>query len=235
MFSAFFKSFRAQLLLLIALPLAGMIVTSGVMVVNQTSEVRQYETLLPLVDVAKAASGLAHELQKERGQTVGLITSGWNETQRANLNGQRALSDTAKAGFLDVLAARRGVYNGAEATSLLETLERQIAAIADHRAKVNASSMTVGENVAFYTGTIENLIQLIARTGQSSPSVAVSEQLASFLALVQTKEHAGLERAIGAALFNMAANGEFALARYQAYYARLANETAALKQFHDVA
>ena len=72
-----FKTLRAQIIIMLAVPLIGLIVTSAVSILDKRETSRQFEILLPLAKVSIVASELIHELQKERGKTVGLITSGY--------------------------------------------------------------------------------------------------------------------------------------------------------------
>ena len=51
------------------------------------------ESLLPITEIATASSALIHELQIERGQTVGLISSDHAEANQISLNLQRSGSD----------------------------------------------------------------------------------------------------------------------------------------------
>ena len=67
---------------MLAIPLIGLIVTSTVSILDKRETARQFEILLPLAKVSIVASELIHELQKERGKTVGLITSGCNRINR---------------------------------------------------------------------------------------------------------------------------------------------------------
>ena len=103
--------------------------------------------------------------------------------------------------------------------------------IAQHRAKVDAGGVTVPQNVAFYTSEIDSLIDLVYATIGLAPSTETLSKLTSFAFLVQAMEHGGLERALGAALFNQAANGEVKIATYNGYATRKAREANALDQF----
>ena len=77
-----FKTLRALIIIMLAIPLIGLIVTSTVSILDKRETARQFEILLPLAKVSIVASELIHELQKERGKTVGLITSGCNRINR---------------------------------------------------------------------------------------------------------------------------------------------------------
>ena len=64
-----FKTLRAQIIIMLAVPLIGLIVTSAVSILDKRETSRQFEILLPLAKVSIVASELIHELQKERGKT----------------------------------------------------------------------------------------------------------------------------------------------------------------------
>lgn len=102
-----FKTLRAQIIIMLAVPLIGLIVTSAVSILDKRETSRQFEILLPLAKVSIVASELIHELQKERGKTVGLITSGYIDIHRGAVDEQRGLSDPRVANFVSIVKDTR--------------------------------------------------------------------------------------------------------------------------------
>ena len=80
-----------------------------------------------------------------------------------------------------------------------------LAKLRDHRATVDKLAMTVPQNVDYYTKIIVALIDIIAIIQEESPIPDITQRLLAYRALIWAKENAGLERAIGAAVFNEAA------------------------------
>ena len=67
---------------MLAVPLISLIVTSAVSILGKRETSRQFDILLPLAKASIVTTELIHELQKERGKTVGLITFGCNDINR---------------------------------------------------------------------------------------------------------------------------------------------------------
>ena len=92
---------------MLAAPLISLIVTSAVSILDKRETSRQFEKLLPLAQVSIVTSELIHELQKERGKTVGLISSGCNNINRGAVDEQRGLSDPRVANFVSIVKDTR--------------------------------------------------------------------------------------------------------------------------------
>ena len=234
------KSMRARVLGVLALPIVGMLFTTWQVYDDASTTIAQTQRLISIVELAGAASDVIHQLQKERGQTVGLINSGHADDRRALVDAQRTLSDPPVAAFGAQVASLEAAYGdiGAVVPKLAGVLDRvadDLNAIADHRAAVDAQTVTVPQNVGFYTSIIYDLIEVIATAVEQSQSPAVSSDLLPFLSLVQAKENAGLERALGAALFGNAVRGDSNPGLYANYTRQLHGEAWFLGQFRDFA
>lgn len=217
---------------MIALPIFGIACLGGYDVYRIARDYQSLSAVGPLIELSRSGAAVVHELQKERGRTVGLITSGYGEANLEAVNGQRPLSDDAVAAFIE----KAGAFSGSDGMqSQVAGILAGLSEISGHRAAVDNRTVSVAQNVGFYTGNIVALMDLIALASAQSPSEEVSAQLVSFRNLVEAKEHGGLERAIGSALFNEAAKGEFNPARYNSYRSRLAGEATMLREFRQFA
>lgn len=192
------------------------------------SDIERRQLILPL---SADLNATIKSLQIERGRTVGLISSGGAGPNREALDQHRPVSDAALSRLLDLVHAHdisAALPEIADAVQALNTLPGKIEA---HRLAVDTGDMTVPNNIAFYTGEIDAMIELIYSAISVSPDTEAAMQLTSFAFLVQGMEHGGLERALGAALFNQAANGQIKSATYKAYASRKAREANAIGQF----
>jgi len=225
------KTLRAQIIIMITIPLLGLLFTSLVSILEKRETSQQYRLLLPLAQVSKVASEVIHELQKERGMTVGLITSGYAEANRETLTAQRALTQPAIDRFLQVIKDTNIRVLDPELIEFIDDLIRLKGLIPDHRLAVDNKEIAVPDNVIFYTKIIEDLVIIISKAVEASPSEKLTHDLLPYLALVEVKEAAGLERAIGAAVFNDTARGNFQMKRYLGYYEKLAAEKAFMSEF----
>lgn len=224
-------SLKKKLLFLVLLPHLAIVGLAGEAIWNQAGFKSSLESLAPLTEIATSASHVIHEFQKERGLTVGLITSDYAPSNQTKLGGQRGLSD-------EVLSKYRGISTSIDHSALPERLQKvlklvdiHVAELSRHRDLVDKRDMTVSKNVRFYTRIIVDLIELISITAERSPSPEITSILLPYLSLVEAKEHSGLERAIGAAVLNAAEQGKFQRKLYESYLYRLNGESLFLKQF----
>ena len=209
---------------MLAIPLIGLIVTSTVNILDKRETARQFEILLPLAKVSIVASELIHELQKERGKNIGLITSGCNDINRGVVDEQRGLSDPRVANFFSVVEDTRIRTLSAEIDELVDELEQQTDRIATHLSAVDGREIAVPANVKSYTSIIKTLITIISKAVESSPSQELTHDLLAYVALLEAKEASGLERAIGATLLNNIAKGKFSAPQFNLYYGKFAAE-----------
>jgi len=228
-------SLKKKLLFLVLMPHLAIIGLAGEAIWEQISLQTALEKLQPMTEIATTASLLIHELQKERGQTVGLITNQYASDNQSRLAKQRGLSDGALARYADLLAGVDTAILPARMRAKLEEVAGPLSKVPEHRSVVDRRDMTVPGNVKFYTGIIVSLIDVISLTAEQSPSQEITALLLPYVSLVEAKEHSGLERAIGAAVLNTTAQGNFQRGRYEAYLFRLNGEALFLKQFQKYA
>jgi methyl-accepting chemotaxis protein len=226
---------RGRLVLLVILPLVGLLTVGGVAVVERVRMLSDLRIVVPLADLAGQASAVIHELQKERGRTVGLISGDWEGRFAQAVAAQRLLTDPAVMAYREAERDSGLTDMDGQLARLVGGIGSRLEGIAAHRAKVDAKQMAVPDTVAFYTGLIEDVIALMESLLEASPSRDLNRELMPYLALVKAKEHAGLERALGGSLFNAAAKGSFDMGSYLAYYARLVGERLFLADFQALA
>ena len=203
----------------------------GVVVLDSLRLVDDIERRQQIIPLSAGLNATIRTLQIERGRTVGVISSGGAEANRAALDAHRPNTD-AEVQKLLKMASKNGLEASLpEIGVAVQALTELPGKIAKHRDAVDAGQITVPQNIAFYTGEIDRMIELIYAAIALSPDTYTATEMTSFAFLVQGMEHGGLERALGAALFNQAAAGEVKRATYKAYASRLAREQNALEQF----
>ncbi len=227
-----FNNLRSRILLILVVPVLSLSGIAGWSIHQKWASVQRYERLIPLAEVAQSASAVVHELQKERGRTVGFISSNWEGRFFSEVQDQRSLTDPAIATYLATVGDTGLSAEVPELAALLDGIEDRLSQVPQHRDHVDDRSMTVPENVAFYTEIIEDLMSLVSQTVLYSPSDRLVAELLPLQALVNAKEDAGLERALGSALLNQAAAGEVDFDLFLRYHRRLAGEAKALAEFN---
>lgn len=190
---------KGRLAVLLGIPLLGVLLMGGVLVRDAVERLAAAGEVHEQVAVATAAGALVHELQKERGMSAGHLGSGGRRFG-PELAAQRPLGDRALAGLRGALE-KHGPALPAALRASLEQVSRELAALGRRRGAVDALRVALPEIVGWYTGKVESLLQGAARLAAAAREAPVMKQGAAYLALLQMKEAAGLERAMLANAF----------------------------------
>ena len=152
-------------------------------------------------ELAVSAGNVVHELQKERGLSAGFIGS--KGARFANeLREQRRLSDQAIASYRSLL---KDFPAEVAAPTLKEAIAASVKAIdgaAGRREAIDGLTLSGPESFAFYTGTIDQLVGVVAQVAKLADQAAVARTLNALLMFVNAKEQAGRERATLNAAFS---------------------------------
>ena len=191
--------------LALALPIVGVMVLSAWMVTGYFRVANEMRDLRAIGELAPAIGDLIHAVQKERGVSAIFIGSAGNglaerlpvrqaETDEKNVRLTSALTYFDAERMSGTLGTR--IASAREAMKEIEGWRR---AVAERR-------MTAAELTRFYNSAVTRLIGVVEELLVVSPRADLTRSIYAYLHLLQAKESAGLERAIGAAGF---ASGRF--------------------------
>jgi len=177
--------------------------------------------------VAPSLSNLVHDLQRERGTSAGFVGSE-GAAFAESLPGLRAATDARLQEVAETIGARAGTLDFADFTApyfrslaALEQLDRV-------RSEIDTLDISVPNAAGFYTLAIADLLEAIENMKFSIDSADTLRPVTAYIDLLQAKEHAGLERAMGAVGFG---SGRFMLATYERYLSLIAKQDHLLTQF----
>ena len=161
------------------------------------------------VELADVVGQLIHALQRERGATSVFLASGG---QRFGAEREQAMAQAQpiEAQARDLFSAQASQAQGASARllSLMAWVLLDLDALAALRAQVPARQSSAHDAVATFSRVIAGLVELIFHVADTAPVPGVSRLLVAFVHLLQGKEAAGQERAVGAQLFASGVNDE---------------------------
>ncbi|MEO0576787.1 MAG: nitrate- and nitrite sensing domain-containing protein [Pseudomonadota bacterium] len=193
-------SLRTKLILMVLVPAAGLIsmaysnVTTSLGVRAQNSELRS------LVELSVLASDMVHELQKERGMSAGYIGSRGAKFDQ-ELSDQYVLSDTKIAKFQTYLNDFPVEDFGAAFDAALQRGASDLSRLATVRSRIRAFDITLAEGIGFYTATNQSFLRLVEFLPKLSSVGELSVGGTAYAAFLQSKERAGIERAVLANTF----------------------------------
>ncbi len=219
---------RSRLFLALLLPLLGLLAFAGITVVNQGRSASELAHLQTLANVAPDISALVHELQKERGNSAGFIASKGGGKFEERLTAQRQATDQVRADFNEIMNAFDADSFGADFAQKLKSARDSVGELNAKRNSVSDLSFTVPDMAKYYTGTITKLLDVVALMAILSSEVHITDEIAAYVNLLQAKERAGIERAMGAAGFG---KGAFAPAVHERFISLIAQQQAYIKGF----
>jgi hypothetical protein len=165
-------------------------------------EIEAVRHLAARVELAQVIGQLIHALQRERGATSIYLASGG---QRFDAERQQAVSATQplEDQLKSLLALQLNPEHGASARmlSLMAWVLLDMQALAGLRYLIGQRTPSAHDAVAAYSRLIAGLVELIFHVADAAAYPGISRLLVAFVHLVQGKEAAGQERALGAQLF----------------------------------
>ena len=154
--------------------------------------------VLSITALAAPIGSLVHELQKERGMSVGFVSSKGQNFVDALPKQQQATSTTLTA-FQGQSAAAVVAHKGF--SEAIDAASRELAAVAELRRKIAALQGGGVEVAGAYTKLINSLLTALDLLPSVSFDGNVTRAAIAYTAITRAKEFAGQERANGARSF----------------------------------
>ncbi len=214
------------------LPVIGMFLFSGYIIVGQYRSLESIEKIASLVEISPDISALVHEMQKERGLSAGYIGSSGNNKFTVNLKTQHKATNQAVANFKEILSKFDASVYGNVLSEKIDAAQEAVSRLDSVRSGVKNLNKTVGEMAGYYTSTIAKLLDVIAYASALSTDAEITKAVASYENYLQAKERAGVERAMGTNGFG---KGVFAPEVYQKFVSLIAAQDIFLSRFENFA
>ncbi len=215
-----------------AIPLIAVIVYSGIQIVNANKAANNAEQTTHLLELAIANSQLVHELQKERGLTAGYFGSNGSDQFRRKLASQRQLTDNKLATKHSVTEGLSDVIAKLDLTGMRRENTQALNQLAKIRQQTDALSISAGEAIGYYTKTNGALLNVVSTIAEISDSPEIKQQGLAYYNFVQSKERAGIERAV---LSNTFAKNSASLAAYVKFKELVLLQDTYAKEFENIA
>ena len=220
-----------RLMACLIVPTSALVLVFGLVMASQFQSELKLMGVRDTVKLAPPMSDLIHELQRERGQSAGFIGS----NGQAFSNTLPALRKQADA-RLATLKSQLDGFDFASHDPLLEssikTALSKVARLEEFRRKTDRLEISIKQMAKYYTETIASLLFVIREIQLDSTDAKVTKALTAYVSLLHAKEHAGQERAMGAAGFG---SGSFNRTIYNTFVRQIEAQRILLDEFRDVA
>ena len=217
----------ARITFAVVLPILAMLFFGGSELFMKQRTASQAAQIQRLAGLAPDISALVHELQKERGISAGFIGSK-GQTFATALDEQRQVTDARHATLTAALESFESGAYGSGFVAKVEAMREMLGALEARRAEVSRLALAVPDMAAYYSGLIARSLAIVEQMAVITSDAAVTKTITAYTALLQAKERAGLERAMGTAGFSA---GAFKPVIYQRFVRLLAAQDTFLKTF----
>ena len=192
---------KFKMLLIVLVPLIAILVLSGGRFWDLQQHANSQQNLAKLMTVSLAAGELVHELQKERGLSAGYLES---KGQNFSKDLQKQITQTdeslEKLGRISATVDIEGI--DPNYSVLLNDALSDLKSIAVMRSKVQRHSVSLSQELEFYTSINQKLIGLLSEAHFIAVDLPLSHKISEYLYFLRAKDLSGLERAIGAVGFS---------------------------------
>jgi len=195
-------SIKNKLLLNVIIPIFAIIIMSIIVIIDHLDKKNQYGNFDTIIKLDAKISLLVHETQKERGVTAGFLGSKGTKftnklpIQRDNTDTKiRELQEYIKSsGVEDVLLA--------ETNSALRSILDELSKMQGIRNNISAQKVSTKNAINYYTNLNKQFLNFIAQTSQQAVDSELTYTTIAYYNFLQSKERAGIERAVGSATFS---------------------------------
>ena len=217
-------SIQSKLFGLALFPLFCFVALAGYTLTQTYHDKNALEEMLILTDSASVSALLVHELQKERGASAGFLSSKGNKFQDA-IKKHRQTTDQKRQSLQEFIQKKQLTPH---LTTLFSQVNSELDKVADMRQRVDNLSVSVQEEVAFYTQLNALLLSIIDNTANENQNVSLAISATAIGSFLQHKERAGIERAV---MSNVFAKDSFSPALLEKFIRLLAEQQAYLDKF----
>jgi methyl-accepting chemotaxis protein len=217
-------SIRHKLFVLILLPLIGFIGVAAHDFIQAYQQKIMLEKMLILTDSAAVSSLLVHELQKERGASAGYLSSKGKSFQQ-DIKIHRQTTDQKNT---DLQTFINSVQLTPHLTTLFAKVNQELGKLTNIRQQVDNLSISVNDEVAFYSHLNSLLLSIINNTANENDNSSLAISAVAIGSFLQHKERTGIERAV---LSNVFTQDSFTPGSLQKFITLLAEQAVYLDKF----
>jgi signal transduction histidine kinase len=222
-------SLRPKIALILLLPVAALLLLAGLRIGSSVSTSRQAAQVRGLTEFALRGTALAHELQRERGLTLGGLLAG---RPGSGLREQRTATNRALAAYRDSAA---DLDTGALAPATAEKLasaRTRLDGLTDLRRDVNRGAIAPAAALDAYNTAIADLLNTNRGLASGIADPQLAQKVGAFVAVSRIKELAALERELISEVLD---RGRFAPGQFRRFTSTLATRAVLLSEFRATA
>lgn len=226
-------SIQKKIFLVLILPIASLLYFSVSGILEKRSEQQDLQSLHQLTKLAVTSSNLVHETQKERGRTAGLYGNR-NASLKSKLEAQRKNTDKRAADLRDFLQSHDLSSGDPKIQRLIDSALAPLSKINSMRQQIdnNNNNTSMSQALGYYTSMNRGFLNVVGYMDHMTDNAALAMHLTSYTLFLQSKERAGIERAV---LNNAFAADKISSPNYAKFISLVAQQDSFLTSFRAVA
>jgi len=185
---------------IVLVPLFTVVTLAGIKISDLNQKVKEQTELVKLMEVSVATNNLVHELQKERGASAGFTNSKGAKFKDV-LPNQRKTTDEKIAALESTLQRIDTASFGESYNQQLQKALGDLNKISEKRKQISGLSLPLAQVVGYYTDMNAEFISVTKKALFVSGDPDLVRDVSAYVSFLQSKERAGIERAVGAAGF----------------------------------
>ena len=186
---------KFKLNLILAIVVSFSLVILGLTVVNAYSKKQSIDRAQVLNIFSQKLSLLIHETQKERGASAGFLGSKGKKFTEI-LPKQRVLTDEKNLALNKYITTLDLANFPNEFQAEISAFKSDMNQIDSIRSQVDSLSISVKDEVAFYTNMNKKILNIVALTAKLADTQELVKALDTYTNFLKSKERAGIERAV---------------------------------------
>lgn len=224
-------SIRKKLFFLVGVPILALICLALLESARLWGDYQAAQQYNQVITLSIVASQLTHELQKERGASAGFLGSKGSKFL-STLTKQRQLTDQKIVSYREVVDSVQPALVGAGLADITVEISNGLRQLSSMRKSVDQLSVAVNQQVGYYTDVNTRLLSLADNLARLSPTGAIANTSSAYSTFLQSKERAGIERAV---LSNVFGAKKFGEGMYERFMTLVNTQSVYLQVFSTIA
>ncbi|NGZ04724.1 MAG: methyl-accepting chemotaxis protein [Magnetococcales bacterium] len=186
---------RTKFIIILMMPMIGLLLIGGNTILEKWSYAGRMAAMESLGSLSVRIGALVHELQKERGMSSGFLGSKGEKFKNELPRLRKEETDT-KLSVLREFVGKfdQGLHGDLFVRKLADGMKR-LENLQEIRGRVDSLAIPALEALAYYTGTIQALLDVIGLVNGLAADVEMANRSIAYVNLLYAKERMGLERA----------------------------------------
>jgi signal transduction histidine kinase len=222
-------SLRPKIALILLLPVAALLLLAGLRIGSSVSTSRQAAQVRDLTEFALRGTALAHELQRERGLSLGGLLAG---EPSPGLRQQRATTNSALAAWRGSAANLDGGALAPATEAKLTEASNRLNGLSGLRRDVSRRAVTPAATLDFYNTAIAALLNTNRGLASGIADPQLAQRVGAFVAMSRIKELAALERELISEVLD---RGRFGPGQFRRFTSTISTRAVLLAEFRTAA